>query len=97
LDDHASAWEQTLACEPTPRLVLEDEAIDRALAAMGDFVDLASPYLVGHSGGVAELATAAAQRCGFAPATWRGFAAERSCTTWGGWRFRSGSGRRPRR
>jgi hypothetical protein len=31
------------------------------------------------------------------PPTWRGFAAERSCTTWGGWRFRSGSGRRPRR
>jgi hypothetical protein len=30
---------------------------------MGDFADLASPYLVGHSAGVAELATAAAQRC----------------------------------
>jgi HD-GYP domain-containing protein (c-di-GMP phosphodiesterase class II) len=35
---------------------------------MGDFADLASPYLVGHSSGVAELATAAAKRCGFAPA-----------------------------
>jgi HD-GYP domain-containing protein (c-di-GMP phosphodiesterase class II) len=68
LDDHGSAWEATLACEPTPRLVLEGATIDRALAAMGDFVDLASPYLVGHSSGVAELATAAAQRCGFDPA-----------------------------
>jgi HD-GYP domain-containing protein (c-di-GMP phosphodiesterase class II) len=65
LDDDASAWEATLACEPTQWLVLEDAAIDRALAAMGDFADLASPYLVGHSCGVAELATAAAQRCGF--------------------------------
>jgi HD-GYP domain-containing protein (c-di-GMP phosphodiesterase class II) len=53
-----------------PRLAreLEGAAIDRALAAMGDFADLASPYLVGHSGGIAELAAAAAQRCGFAPA-----------------------------
>ena len=41
-------------------LTLEGEAIDRALAAMGDFADLVSPYLVGHSAGVAELATAAA-------------------------------------
>ena len=58
-----SAWEETLACEPGPRLTLEGEAIDRALGAMGDFADLASPYLVGHSAGVAELATAAAQQC----------------------------------
>jgi len=64
VDDDTSAWDETLACEPTPRLTLEGEAIDRALAAMGDFADLASPYLVGHSAGVAELATAAAQRLG---------------------------------
>jgi HD-GYP domain-containing protein (c-di-GMP phosphodiesterase class II) len=63
LDDDASAWEETLACEPGPQLALEAEAIDRALGAMGDFADLASPYLVGHSAGVAELATAAARRC----------------------------------
>jgi HD-GYP domain-containing protein (c-di-GMP phosphodiesterase class II) len=44
-------------------LALEGEAIDRALGAMGDFADLASPYLVGHSAGVAELATAAAHQC----------------------------------
>jgi HD-GYP domain-containing protein (c-di-GMP phosphodiesterase class II) len=59
----ASAWEETLACEPGPRLRLEGAAIDRALGAMGDFADLASPYLVGHSAGVAELATAAARQC----------------------------------
>jgi HD-GYP domain-containing protein (c-di-GMP phosphodiesterase class II) len=63
LDADVSAWEETLACEPTPRLTLEGEAIDRALGAMGDFADLASPYLVGHSAGVAELAAAAARRC----------------------------------
>ena len=63
LDADACAWEETLACEPGPPLTLEGEAIDRALGAMGDFADLASPYLVGHSAGVAELATAAAQLC----------------------------------
>ena len=63
LDADASAWEQTLACEPGPQLTLESEAIDRALGAMGDFADLASPYLVGHSAGVAEVAARAAQRC----------------------------------
>jgi HD-GYP domain-containing protein (c-di-GMP phosphodiesterase class II) len=63
LDAHASAWEETLACEPRPPLLLEGEALDRALAAMGNFSDLISPYFAGHSTGVAELATAAGQRC----------------------------------
>jgi len=63
-----SAWDETLAAEPHPWLTLEGEAIDRALAAMGDFTDLASPYLVGHSAGVADLAASAAERCGLAPA-----------------------------
>jgi HD-GYP domain-containing protein (c-di-GMP phosphodiesterase class II) len=58
-----SAWDRVLACEPAPRLGLEGDAIDRALAAMGDFADLASPYLVGHSAGVAQVAGAAAERC----------------------------------
>jgi HD-GYP domain-containing protein (c-di-GMP phosphodiesterase class II) len=61
--DDGSAWEETLACEPGQRLTLEGWAIDRALGAMGDFADLASPYLIGHSAGVAQLATAAAQQC----------------------------------
>jgi HD-GYP domain-containing protein (c-di-GMP phosphodiesterase class II) len=68
LDDAGSVCDETLAREPTPHLTLDGEAIDAALAAMGDFADLASPYLVGHSAGVAQLATAAAERCGFPPA-----------------------------
>jgi HD-GYP domain-containing protein (c-di-GMP phosphodiesterase class II) len=43
--------------------MLEGDAIDAALAAIGDFADLASPYLAGHSAGVAQLAAAAALRC----------------------------------
>jgi HD-GYP domain-containing protein (c-di-GMP phosphodiesterase class II) len=63
-DEHASVWEETLSCEPRPPLSLEGiEGLDRALAAMGNFADLISPYLAGHSAAVAELAAAAAQRC----------------------------------
>jgi response regulator RpfG family c-di-GMP phosphodiesterase/DNA-binding CsgD family transcriptional regulator len=60
----APAWGATLDAEPAPSLMLAGDAIDRALAAIGDFADLASPYLVGHSAGVTELAAAAAARCG---------------------------------
>ena len=62
-DEHASVWEETVSCEPRPPLALEGEALDRALAAMGNFADLISPYLAGHSAAVAELAVAAARHC----------------------------------
>ena len=62
-DPEGSAWDEVLAREPQPRLMLEGEAIERALAAMGGFADLISPYLAGHSAGVAGLARAAATRC----------------------------------
>jgi HD-GYP domain-containing protein (c-di-GMP phosphodiesterase class II) len=68
LDDEATAWSETIAREPDPRLILEGPAVDRALAAMGDFADLVSPYLVGHSSAVAELAEQAGRRCGFGAA-----------------------------
>ncbi len=58
-----SAWEEVLACEPAPRLMLAEDALDEALAAMGNFADLVSPYLAGHSSAVAELAHDAGQRC----------------------------------
>jgi HD-GYP domain-containing protein (c-di-GMP phosphodiesterase class II) len=64
LDESASAWDEVLALEPPTPLVVEAEAVDRALVAMGSFADLISPYVAGHSAGVAELARVAAQRCG---------------------------------
>ena len=73
-----------------PGLTLEGGAIDRALSAMGDFADLASPYLVGHSAGVAQLASAAAQRSRFEAGD-RGLATGR-----GRARHRSGRGPGPR-
>ncbi|HEY3008618.1 MAG TPA: HD domain-containing phosphohydrolase, partial [Micromonosporaceae bacterium] len=62
-DEEASAWDAALALEPRPHLCLVGDRIERALAAMGEFTDLLSPSLVGHSGAVADLAGAAAARC----------------------------------
>jgi HD-GYP domain-containing protein (c-di-GMP phosphodiesterase class II) len=64
IDEDASLWSTILAAEPSPHLNLDDQHVDQAVAAMGDFTDLVSPYLVGHSGGVAALAAAAAVRLG---------------------------------
>lgn len=64
-DTSGSAWEATLAAEPQPWLLLEGGAIEGALAAIGDFADLISPSLAGHSSGVARLAVAAAEHCDF--------------------------------
>ena len=95
LADGADAWEQTLAREPSPHLILEGESIDRALAAIGEFADLASPYLVGHSTGVAELAAQRGSGDGSRSATCRHCGARRSCTTWVGLRSRSGIWQKP--
>lgn len=65
LDADTSAWNSVIEAEPAERLTLEGEAIDRALEAMANFADLTSRYLVGHSSGVARLATRAARGAGF--------------------------------
>ena len=58
-------WDLTLDCEPKPWLRLDGDAIDRALAAMGHFGDMAIPELVGHSSGVATTCRAAAPLLSF--------------------------------
>jgi HD-GYP domain-containing protein (c-di-GMP phosphodiesterase class II) len=63
-DPNASLWPETLASEPGPNRTLKGASIDRALGAIGDFADLVSPYFLGHSVGVAELATVAGERWG---------------------------------
>lgn len=58
--DAATTWDEVISAEPglTPRLV--GERLDAALGTVGDFVDLKSPYTLGHSRGVAELGYRAA-------------------------------------
>jgi HD-GYP domain-containing protein (c-di-GMP phosphodiesterase class II) len=77
--DHGAAWLERLAkvdpwdavleSEPAPHRVLDDAALDEALLVVADFVDVKSPYAVGHSRRCAELAEAAALDLGLDEAT----------------------------
>lgn len=60
-----SAWEAVLDGEPGAQPRMTDEQLDTGTQAIADFVDLKSPWLTGHSRGVAELAAAAARRLGW--------------------------------
>jgi HD-GYP domain-containing protein (c-di-GMP phosphodiesterase class II)/DNA-binding CsgD family transcriptional regulator len=58
-------WAAVVEAEPPPRRAFADEAaLDEALAGFGDAADLKTPWLHGHSGGVARLARTAAAAAG---------------------------------
>ncbi|MCV2489550.1 LuxR C-terminal-related transcriptional regulator [Geodermatophilus sp. YIM 151500] len=59
-----SVWDDVLRAEPEPVRRLGTDALERALAALGDFADLRSRWTVGRSGRVARLAGAAARAAG---------------------------------
>jgi HD-GYP domain-containing protein (c-di-GMP phosphodiesterase class II) len=63
-DDDRSVWEEVLAAEPEPVRCVGDVALDRALAAVGDFADLRSTWTRGRSSRLAELARAAGRAAG---------------------------------
>jgi HD-GYP domain-containing protein (c-di-GMP phosphodiesterase class II) len=53
------AWDAVIDAEPALAVLLTGEQIDRALLAIANFVDLKSPYTLGHAAAVAQLAAAA--------------------------------------
>jgi HD-GYP domain-containing protein (c-di-GMP phosphodiesterase class II) len=59
-----AVWEAVLDAEPGPRPVLGAAALETALRVVADFVDVKSPYTLGHSAAVAELSRGAAAHCG---------------------------------
>jgi HD-GYP domain-containing protein (c-di-GMP phosphodiesterase class II) len=67
-------WHYLLKIEPLSRPFSETE-FDEAMMVFADFIDLLSPYLVGHSRRVAALAESAARHCGLSEesvkALWR--------------------------
>jgi HD-GYP domain-containing protein (c-di-GMP phosphodiesterase class II) len=65
--DATSTWGRVVAAEPSLAGVLDADAVDRALVAIADFVDLKSPYTLGHSRAVGELAAGAAAALGQSP------------------------------
>ena len=67
LDDLAS-WDAVIDGEPGLTRRLSPTECDDALAAVGRFIDLKSPYTLGHSAAVAALAQAAAVELGLTDA-----------------------------
>ena len=62
--DSTPTWSAVLELEPGSHRSLSNEDLDRACQAIADFVDIKSPFMLGHSAGVAAVAAGAAQRCG---------------------------------
>jgi HD-GYP domain-containing protein (c-di-GMP phosphodiesterase class II)/DNA-binding CsgD family transcriptional regulator len=58
--DAAATWHAVIEAEPALEIVLSAAELESALEAIADFTDLKSPWTLGHSRGVADLASAAA-------------------------------------
>lgn len=58
----SGVWERVVGQEPEPRVFIEEARLDSALEVFADFADVKSPYTLGHSRGVADLAGRAAMR-----------------------------------
>ncbi|HEY7438203.1 MAG TPA: HD domain-containing phosphohydrolase [Acidimicrobiia bacterium] len=54
--DVAQTWDAVIAAEPSLGVLLSPAEFDAALLAIADFVDLKSPYTLGHARGVSALA-----------------------------------------
>jgi HD-GYP domain-containing protein (c-di-GMP phosphodiesterase class II) len=62
--EEVEPWEAVIAAEQSSRYWLAHERLDAALEAVADFVDVKSPFTIGHSRGVAALAAEAAGHYG---------------------------------
>jgi HD-GYP domain-containing protein (c-di-GMP phosphodiesterase class II) len=62
--DELGSWDAVIDSEPALTAVLSPQECDAALEAIARFVDLKSPYRLGHSQAVAELAADAGRHLG---------------------------------
>ena len=62
--DGVTSWDAVIAAEPALAVVLSDAQLDAALEAIADFVDIKSPWTIGHSRAVAGLAAEASRHLG---------------------------------
>jgi HD-GYP domain-containing protein (c-di-GMP phosphodiesterase class II) len=60
--DTAQTWSAVIGAEPALTIRLTPAQFGQALRAVADFVDLKSPYMLGHSDAVSALAAAAGAR-----------------------------------
>jgi HD-GYP domain-containing protein (c-di-GMP phosphodiesterase class II) len=59
--DSVTSWDAVMSVAPDLGVALSETELDAALEAVADFVDLKSPYTIGHSRNVADLAARAAR------------------------------------
>ena len=62
--DGVGTWDAVIDAEPGLTPILSGPEFDAALLAIANFVDLKSPYTLGHAGAVAELVAEAGRRVG---------------------------------
>ena len=62
--DSTRTWDAVIAAEPALGHVLSGDGVDQALRAIADFVDLKSPYTLGHAQAVSALAADAGSQLG---------------------------------
>jgi len=62
--DTTETWDAVIGAEPALRVYLGEAQFDAALLAIADFVDLKSPFTLGHARAVSELAAAAGTTLG---------------------------------
>jgi HD-GYP domain-containing protein (c-di-GMP phosphodiesterase class II) len=62
--DDVGTWAAVIDAEPALARVLSADGFDQALEAIACFIDVKSPYTLGHSRGVAQLAAAAGPQLG---------------------------------
>ncbi len=64
--DELDGYEEALASEPHPVLMVDEDRVEAVARTFGSLVDLKSPWLQGHSAAVAELAASAVAGLGMA-------------------------------
>ena len=62
--DTTDTWDAVIGAEPALAVTLNEEDFDAALLAVADFIDLKSPYSLGHARAVADLVEDAATKLG---------------------------------
>jgi HD-GYP domain-containing protein (c-di-GMP phosphodiesterase class II) len=62
--DGGETWDAVIDAEPSLHRRISDAELEHALEAVADFTDLKSPFHLGHSRRVGDLAAAAAERTG---------------------------------
>jgi HD-GYP domain-containing protein (c-di-GMP phosphodiesterase class II) len=62
--DTVGTWDAVIAAEPALAIVVSGSRFDAALLAVANFVDLKSPYFLGHARAVSDLAAEACAQLG---------------------------------